>query len=124
MTIDQWLTSLNLSDASFSALVWVLVLGTGLFVWKKLWPWLVSDYWPNRLKRLQAHDDSRAGMELERNNLLAMMRDALIELKVIAGQQLMLMQRHDTESRNLANALIEQQRAVLERLNIDDKIEV
>jgi hypothetical protein len=113
VTFEHWLSQLDLTQISFSVLV---ALGIGLFIWRKVWPWFVDDYWVNRTKRLEVIEAARADTERERTGVFAMMRDTLVELKVIAAQQVVLMQQHDNEMKTITKTLIEQQHTLLEQI--------
>ncbi len=113
MTFEHWLSQLDLTQISFSVLV---ALGIGLFIWRKVWPWFVDVYWVNRAKRLEVMEAEWADTERERTGVFAMMRDTLVELKVIAAQQMLLMQQHDSEMKALTTTLLEQQHTLLEQM--------
>lgn len=115
MTFEQWLTRLDPGQVSFSVLC---IIAIGLFIWRKVWPWLVSDYWPSRVKRLEAMARAQDETERERTALLALIRDALVELKVIAAQQMEMMQRQRQEMGTVANTLLTQQREILDRVEM------
>jgi len=116
MTFDQWLLSIKPTEIGAAVLLWAMVIGIGLFVTRQVWPWFTKEYFPARVKRAITEAESSNALEKERVNVLTTMRDALIELKVIAGQQLLLMQTHDTDARKTDATLLEQQRDALAAL--------
>lgn len=113
MTFEAWLARLDPAHLSFSVLVAIAI---GLFIWRKVWPWLVDEYWPSRVKRQAVIDAAQADTERERTAVLAMMRDTLIELKVIAAQQMVMLQQQRAEMNGIAKSLLDQGRDILDRV--------
>jgi hypothetical protein len=109
MTWETLLSHIDPSTLSIGALA---ILGIGLFVWKKAFPWFTEVYFPARTKRLEVLDQERSQTERERTAIFAMMRDSLVELRVLAGAQ--------TNQLNQLNislqTLLEQHSALLETL--------
>jgi hypothetical protein len=110
MDIEAWLARLDPAQVSFSVLA---AIGIGLFIWRKVWPWLTDEYWPSRVRRQNALDQAHSETEKERNAVLVMMRDTLVELKVIAAQQMIMLQQQRADMEGVANTLLDQQRAIL-----------
>lgn len=110
MDIEAWLARLDPAQVSFSVLA---AISIGLFVWRKVWPWLTDEYWPSRVRRQDGLDKAYAETEKERNAVLVMMRDTLVELKVIAAQQMLMLQQQRVDMEGVAKTLLDQQRAIL-----------
>ncbi|MCC7206580.1 MAG: hypothetical protein IT323_04700 [Anaerolineae bacterium] len=120
MDIEAWLARLDPAQVSFSVLA---AIGIGLFIWRKVWPWLTDEYWPSRMRRQDALDKARGETEKERNAVLVMMRDTLVELKVIAAQQMLMLQQQRADMEGVAKSLLDQQRAILsfvENLSVEN----
>lgn len=102
MNFEQWLTKLDPNTAGIQFLFWLLVVGSLLFVWKKLWPWFITEYWPAQVKERQARLEADIAMERERNSTLSKIAEALVTLKVLVEQNLDKLADHDNWSRNFA----------------------
>jgi hypothetical protein len=104
MSFEMWLAQIDPSRLSFAAIV---VLGSGVFVWRKVWPWAVEIYFPARLRRLETREAILATAEQTRTETFAMMRDTLVELKTIAETHTRLLESQSGELRTLTSALLE-----------------
>jgi hypothetical protein len=103
MTFEQWFTQLNPATASISTLVFMLFTFGFLFIWKLGWPWFTKDYWPQRAKLKETLALAKIQIEKDETSIQGTMRDALIELKVIAAQNLLSLQQHETQIAQILN---------------------
>ena len=117
MDFVRWLEKIDFSTAGLNLLVWVMFLGAGLFIWRKFWPWFTAEYFPNRIKRESERLAAHTAAETQRNGLLVSIRDALIELRVLSGQQLLLLQKQDKAIDDLSLKATVQQGEIMTRLN-------
>ncbi len=117
MSLEQWIISVTPTEFGASLLLWSGLVAGCLFLWKKVWPWFTDVYFPARQKERQTDKENEAASERERNGMLGAIRDALIELKVVAGQQLLLMQKHDVDAVARTNLLIQGQQNLADMLD-------
>lgn len=102
MSVEAWLAKLDPAQVGFAV---IAAAALGVFVWRKLWPWLVEYYFPQR-----------ARVEDQRTEIFAAMRDTLVELKIVAGQQVSLLQQQQVMIGH-TESLLEAQRVILDNLN-------
>lgn len=91
-TLDQWLLQLNPSQASLSALVWIGFIFLCVFIWKNLWPFFIQSYWPHQVEMHKARVEERRQEAMMQASIQTTMRDALVEIKVLAAQQMLSQQ--------------------------------
>ena len=106
MTFEQWLIKLDPNTAGIQALFWLLVVGFLLFVWKKLWPWFVAEYWPSQVKERQARLEAEIAIERERNTTFSKIAEALVKLQVLVEQNFEKLTDHDNWARNYAQQML------------------
>lgn len=95
MTVfESWLAKLDISSLGLNVLVWVLVLGAGWFVNKKVWPWFTTDFFPSRIKRDTMRFEAQTAAEKQRSEVLINIRDSLVALNTIAQQQMLTLREH------------------------------
>lgn len=90
----------------FTLLVWVLVIWGLWFFTTKWWVWYTGVYMPAKMKSHQDALDANLNVEKEQTQLMATLRDTVVELKVIAGQQLILSQKHDGDAQRRFDQLL------------------
>lgn len=124
--MDVWeaISKIDFSTAGLSLLVWVMVLGAGAFIWKRLWPWFEKDYFPARVRREQEKLAAHTAAENQRNGLLVSIRDAMIELRVISGQQLLLLQNQDKKLDDLSLKTAREYNELMTRLSREPALAV
>ena len=86
MTLDQWLLRFDPANLSVTVLVFIVLVTAILFVWTKFWPWYITQAWPARQKMDQTRLEIEAHQEQSRLEVMTGIRDTLIELKVLVGQ--------------------------------------
>jgi hypothetical protein len=87
LTLEQWLLRWDPTNFSFTALVFVVLVATILFLWLKWWPWYTKEAWPAKQRADQIRMEHEARQEETRLTVMAGIRDTLIELKILVGQQ-------------------------------------
>ncbi len=89
-TIDQWLLKWDPTDFSFTVFVFIMLVAGLLFVWRCWWPWYSARANRAQAERLEL-DRKRTEAELlgqsRQTEIMTAIRDALVELKVLVGQQ-------------------------------------
>lgn len=120
----ELLSRIDPNQAPVIAIVFLFIIGNGFFIWRGLWPWFTKDYWPRKFERDTKLELAKIDLEKEQNDLIRTVRDAMLEIKVYSGQQLILIQQSDSKTSATLQLLQERQRAVLERLNIKTDLNV
>jgi hypothetical protein len=86
VVIEQWLAKFDPANLSVTVLVF-FVLATGiLFLWTRFWPWWTGEAWPARQRAEQMRLEIETKQEQNRQELMAGIRDALVELRVLVRQ--------------------------------------
>jgi hypothetical protein len=93
------LGKIDVTQAGLAALVWVVVIFCMFFMSRQFWPWYTKEYWPNRSKREEAVEMAKIAAEGEQTKALQSIRDAMIEIRTLSSQQLMLLQSTDSQSK-------------------------
>lgn len=106
MNFEQWITKLDPNTAGVQVLFWLLVIGSLLFVWKKLWPWFITEWWPTQVKERLSRLEADISLERERNSTLSKVAEALIKLQVLVEQNFEKLNDHDNWSRNFAQQML------------------
>lgn len=99
--LEQWISKFDPNQAPITALVMLIFVCAILFVWKKVWPWFVEDYWPKHIALIQDKQRAHLEMEKERTNIWASIRDAMVELRVMNAQTLLVMQQQGVDLKTL-----------------------
>jgi hypothetical protein len=99
MTLLDSLGKIDITQAGLATLVWVVVAYLMYFVSRQFWPWYTKEYWPNRSKREEAVEMAKIAAEGEQTKALQSIRDAMIEIRTLSSQQLMLLQSTDSQSK-------------------------
>ena len=86
MSIDQWLLKFDPANFSFSVLVFIILVSSICFIFTRFWPWYTKEYFPARQKAELQRLDVEARQEQTRLDVMAAIRDALVELKVLVSQ--------------------------------------
>lgn len=120
MWFDIFLSKVDPNQLSFGALVWLVVIATGVFIYKKLWPWLTESYFPARLAQEKARFDHEVEVERERSSTIAAIREALGDLRGIAGAELASLNRLADNSSTFFTAIQLQQQRIVTKLE-DEK---
>ncbi len=93
MTLDQWLLKWDPTNFSFTALVFVVLVSSILFLWLRWWPWFTKEAWPARQQAEQHRLEIITRQEEAQLAVIAGIRDTLIELKILVGQQGAMLER-------------------------------
>lgn len=95
MNLQDWLSKLNPAEISFSFaffLSWIVLIWWLVF---QYWPWWKKDFQPAKMRRVEEKD--RAQLQIERDQTTALNRvgDAMVQMNVLVGQQMTLLQQHE-----------------------------
>ena len=113
MDLSVWLTKLDPNQAPFVALVWIIIFFAMTFFWKQLWPWLTTVYFPAKQHQAEAQQQREQRMDQEQTQLLNSLNAAIVELKVVAAQQMLLLQQHSMESRAQNDTVLDHVRSLM-----------
>jgi hypothetical protein len=116
--IGGWLAKMDPGQFSLSTLVWAVVVFLGLFTWKKAWPWYIEQGWPDFVRGRDARLAAEAKREQDNLDALRKVADALIEIKVVVGQQLIMIQQHDQTARAGIANMVDLQTQALEKMGV------
>lgn len=94
MTLEQWLTQINPTEAGFASLVWILVLGAGLFIWRQWWPWYTKEYYPAKMALDRTRIEAELKAEDDRQKVMISIRDVMVELRVVCSETLKQTNQH------------------------------
>lgn len=105
--LTTWVGRINPNDVPATFVLLLFLLGIWRVFTKYIWPFFVGQYWPARIKRQENQFQSEARLEEERNELIATMRDAVLEMKSLNKQLV-----HSVE------VLLTGQQAIMSKLEI------
>lgn len=117
MTFETWLTRFDPNQLGLSAFFIVLTFGTLMFIWRKVWPWYTTVYYPAKIEMEKYKENNRFIIEREQNQVMMAIRDAMIEIKTVLGTMVGNFDNHDRLMNNFFIARTEHD------INLDKRLD-